>query len=58
MHFVQEFHDYERNIAPLIDKRSSQLCQEFAFWETSKPQEKGGIYELRTYDLVRELCYT
>lgn len=45
--------NYEKNIGPLIDKRSSQLCQEFAFWETAKPQEKGGIYELRSYELVR-----
>ncbi|KAH8914022.1 nipsnap family protein [Atractiella rhizophila] len=37
---------------PLLEHRTSQLCQEFAFWASSPPRDFGGIYEMRTYDLV------
>ncbi|THH21211.1 hypothetical protein EW146_g301 [Bondarzewia mesenterica] len=34
-----------------LTSRSSQLNQEFAFLPTVPPQERGGIFELRTYQL-------
>ncbi|KDQ18252.1 hypothetical protein BOTBODRAFT_171909 [Botryobasidium botryosum FD-172 SS1] len=36
---------------PYLNKRSSQLCQEFAFWASSPPHVQGGIFELRSYTL-------
>ncbi|GAA6034446.1 hypothetical protein JCM8097_002729 [Rhodosporidiobolus ruineniae] len=44
-----EFFNHE--ILPLIQSRTSQLNREFNFWQTSPPAEKGGIYELRSYQL-------
>lgn len=29
----------------------TQLCTEFKFFPVTDPQERGGLYELRTYDL-------
>jgi len=40
-----------QEILPLINSRSSQLCQEFAFLPSSPPREQGGIFELRSYTL-------
>ncbi|GAA5986898.1 hypothetical protein JCM11641_006585 [Rhodosporidiobolus odoratus] len=42
---------FNHEILPLIQSRTSQLNREFRFWETSPAAEKGGIYELRTYQL-------
>ena len=42
---------FNHEILPLIQTRSNQLCQEFAFWQTAPPQQLGGVYELRTYTL-------
>ncbi|GAA6000276.1 NIPSNAP family protein [Rhodotorula paludigena] len=42
---------FNQEILPLLDQRTSQLCSEFKFFPVVDPQEKGGIYELRTYDL-------
>jgi hypothetical protein len=42
---------FNHEILPLIQSRSNQLCQEFAFWQTAQPQQLGGLYELRTYTL-------
>lgn len=42
---------FNHEIMPLVFSRENQLCQEFAFWQTARPQEKGGIYELRSYQL-------
>ncbi|BGP14853.1 hypothetical protein JCM10213_002708 [Rhodosporidiobolus nylandii] len=42
---------FNHEILPLIQSRTSQLNREFAFWQTSPATEKGGIYELRTYNL-------
>ncbi|GAA5918948.1 hypothetical protein JCM1841_002650, partial [Sporobolomyces salmonicolor] len=42
---------FNREILPLIQSRTSQLNTEFKFWQVSPPGEKGGIYELRSYDL-------
>ncbi|GAA6008448.1 hypothetical protein JCM10207_007114 [Rhodosporidiobolus poonsookiae] len=42
---------FNQEILPLVRDRKSQLAQEFKFWETSPPSVKGGIYELRTYQL-------
>ncbi len=39
-------------ILPTLHSRSSQLMSEFAFWPSSPPRERGGVFELRTYDLV------
>ncbi|KAL0951641.1 hypothetical protein HGRIS_008321 [Hohenbuehelia grisea] len=36
---------------PHLNSRASQLTQEFAFFPTTPPQEKGGVFELRTYQL-------
>jgi len=48
----ETFQTYEETILPLIQSRSSRICQEFAFKPTAPPKELGGIYELRTYDLI------
>lgn len=37
---------------PYITSRTSQLNQEFAFFPSSPPSSKGGVFELRTYQLV------
>ncbi|ESK92672.1 nipsnap family protein [Moniliophthora roreri MCA 2997] len=37
---------------PYINSRSCQLNQEFAFFPTAPPHAQGGIFELRTYQLV------
>lgn len=37
----------------MIQYRTTQLVQEFSFWPSSPPKELGGIYEMRTYSLVR-----
>ncbi|BGP38860.1 hypothetical protein JCM10449v2_002798 [Rhodotorula kratochvilovae] len=42
---------FNHEILPLINSRTSQLCTEFKFFPVTEPQERGGIYELRTYDL-------
>ncbi|GAA6052044.1 hypothetical protein JCM3770_002337 [Rhodotorula araucariae] len=42
---------FNHEILPLINSRTSQLCTEFKFFPVTDPQERGGIYELRTYDL-------
>lgn len=45
-----EFFNHE--ILPLIQTRTSQLNQEFAFWAVAPPSvDKGGIFELRSYTL-------
>ncbi|KAL4269118.1 NipSnap family protein [Pleurotus pulmonarius] len=36
---------------PHLNSRASQLTQEFAFFPTTPPQEKGGVFELRSYQL-------
>jgi len=36
---------------PYLHSRSSQLCQEFAFFPTAPPHTEGGIFELRKYHL-------
>ncbi|CAO1619110.1 unnamed protein product [Parajaminaea phylloscopi] len=51
LHKSQLRKDMNAAIAPLIKHRSNWVCQEFAFWPTAEPQEKGGVYELRTYHL-------
>lgn len=38
-------------IRPYLVSRTSQLCQEFAFFPSSPPHEQGGIFELRSYTL-------
>lgn len=42
---------FNHEILPLIQKRTSQLNQEFAFWKCAQPSAQGGIFELRTYGL-------
>ncbi|KAM0788594.1 hypothetical protein ACM66B_001716 [Microbotryomycetes sp. NB124-2] len=45
-----EFFNHE--ILPLIQSRTAQLNQEFAFWQVAEPeQNKGGVFELRSYTL-------
>ncbi|KAK4695692.1 hypothetical protein P7C70_g8505, partial [Phenoliferia sp. Uapishka_3] len=43
---------FNHDILPLVQSRTSQLNQEFAFWQSSAPEAKGGIYELRSYTLT------
>jgi len=42
---------FNHDILPLVQRRSNQLNQEFAFWQSAAPAVKGGIYELRSYTL-------
>ncbi|KZO96386.1 NIPSNAP-domain-containing protein [Calocera viscosa TUFC12733] len=42
---------FKAHVLPLVQSRTSQICQEFAFLPTSPPTTKGGIYELRSYQL-------
>lgn len=42
----------QRGIFPNVQSRQSQLMSEFAFWPSSPPSEKGGIYEMRSYQLT------
>ncbi|GAA5961467.1 hypothetical protein JCM8115_003459 [Rhodotorula mucilaginosa] len=42
---------FNKEILPLIQSRTSQINNEFRFWNCSPAEAKGGIYELRTYDL-------
>lgn len=49
-------HTFNKEILPLLSSRSSQLTQEFNFWQSSPPVKNGGIYELRTYALVPGTC--
>jgi len=45
-------HDQRRQaLLPMLATRNLQLNQEFAFLPSSPPQSKGGIFELRTYQL-------
>ena len=46
---------FESEILPMVNQRSSRICQEFSFWPTAPARDLGGIYEMRTYDLVRWL---
>jgi hypothetical protein len=39
-------------LRPLLSSRAIQLAQEFAFMPTSPPRNKGGIFELRAYQLT------
>lgn len=44
-------HENYKKILPLLESRSSQLCQEFLYFPTAPPHSQGGIFELRTYQL-------
>lgn len=55
---VQEWAEFRKEVLPLIDTRTSFIGQEFAFWATSPPQILGGVYEMRTYDLVRGCLFS
>ncbi|KAI0783307.1 NIPSNAP-domain-containing protein [Abortiporus biennis] len=46
-----EYIDTYKKMIPHLQSRSSQLCQEFAFFPTAPPHSEGGIFELRTYQL-------
>lgn len=39
-------------ILPTLHSRHSQLMSEFAFWPSSPPHTHGGIFEMRSYELV------
>ncbi|KAG8936351.1 hypothetical protein FRC02_002944 [Tulasnella sp. 418] len=45
-------HEVYKKILPLLQTRNIQLNQEFAFWASSPPRTQGGIFELRTYQLM------
>lgn len=51
---MQQYKAFQSKINPLLNKRESQLVQEFSFWPSSPPKQLGGIYEMRIYDLVSE----
>jgi len=46
-----EHESRRKALLPLLTSRSLQLNQEFAFLPSSPPRAKGGIFELRTYQL-------
>jgi hypothetical protein len=46
----QHFKAYQ-DMLKLINSRSSQLNQEFAFFPTAPPHAQGGLFELRSYQL-------
>jgi len=49
---MESEHDSRRrDLLPMLATRSLQLNQEFAFLPSSPPRSKGGIFELRTYQL-------
>ncbi|MBW0505731.1 hypothetical protein O181_045446 [Austropuccinia psidii MF-1] len=51
---LRECPDYQKflkELRPLIQTRSTQICREFAFWPCSGPKVNGGIYEMRSYQL-------
>lgn len=37
---------------PYLNSRATQLNQEFAFFPTAPPHAQGGLFELRTYQLM------
>ena len=39
-------------MVPFLESRTSQLCSEFAFFPTAPPHAEGGVFELRTYQLL------
>ncbi|KAJ9094101.1 hypothetical protein QFC21_006202 [Naganishia friedmannii] len=39
-------------ILPTLHSRQSQLMSEFAFWPSSPPHKQGGVFEMRSYELV------
>ncbi|GHJ84065.1 hypothetical protein NliqN6_0467 [Naganishia liquefaciens] len=41
-----------KQILPTLHSRHSQLMSEFAFWPSSPPHKQGGIFEMRSYELV------
>jgi hypothetical protein len=41
-----------KEMMPTLQSRHSQLMSEFAFWPSSPPRDNGGIYELRSYQLI------
>ncbi|GAA98598.1 uncharacterized protein L969DRAFT_95172 [Mixia osmundae IAM 14324] len=47
----KEYAEFRQKVMPLIEARTSQICQEFAFWASAPPNQYGGIYELRSYTL-------
>lgn len=48
---MQLYPRFESEILPMVNQRSSRICQEFSFWPTAPARDLGGIYEMRTYDL-------
>lgn len=52
MHSQGHLEFFNHEILPLIQSRTSQLNQEFAFWKVAEPKtDMGGIFELRSYSL-------
>jgi hypothetical protein len=41
-----------QEILPTLHSRHSQLMSEFAFWPSSPPHKQGGVFEMRSYELV------
>ncbi|TIB67610.1 hypothetical protein E3Q24_04130 [Wallemia mellicola] len=42
---------FNERVRPLLNHRTSELSQEFAFFPSSPPHSAGGIFELRRYQL-------
>jgi hypothetical protein len=51
-HWVDQHEKARLAMLPLVVSRNLQLNQEFAFLPTTPPRSKGGIFELRTYQLI------
>jgi len=47
-----DHHRVFQSLLPHIQSRTLQLNQEFAFLPTATPHEEGGIFELRSYQLI------
>ncbi|CAN6615779.1 hypothetical protein TRVA0_006S01904 [Trichomonascus vanleenenianus] len=53
IHKDMRYLEYLQELRQCIRSRESNLMQEFSFWGgTAAPRQLGGIFELRTYDLI------
>ncbi|KAK9455097.1 hypothetical protein V1511DRAFT_499446, partial [Dipodascopsis uninucleata] len=53
IHQEPKFIKYLNDLRPLLQSRSTELMQEFSFWGgTAAPRHLGGIFELRSYNLM------
>jgi hypothetical protein len=46
-----QYLEFEKRVRPMLRKRKNLTMLEFAFWATAAPHDRGGCFELRTYEL-------